>query len=277
MKNAVVRSISGLVYIAVIVAAIFSGWKAFYGLTGLLAILAMLEYTQLTAPAEQNVSAMRYAAMGLDTLGVCALTAAPALIAWYGPAVTFACLAAYALARLVATLFDHREDAFAFAAKSLAGVVYIGLPLGLLNAIYTLTPESTGAALVLPIFVGIWLNDTGAYCVGSTLGRTPMCPRLSPKKSWEGFWGGFLCCLAFGALCYYQFNGIGLSLGRWIAAGAIISVFATWGDLMESLLKRTAGVKDAGHIIPGHGGILDRIDSLLFVAPAMYIFTAFTL
>ena len=276
MKNAMVRSISGLVYIAVIVAAIFSGWKAFYGLTALMAILAMLEYTQLTAPAESNVSAMRYAALGLDTLGALALVAAPAMLMRYDPSIMFSCFAGYVLLRLCATLADHREGAFAFAAKSLGGVLYIGLPLGLLNTLYTWHPEHT-ELFVLLIFAGIWLNDTGAYCVGSAMGRHAMCPRLSPKKSWEGFWGGFVCCVLFGAVCYYQFNGMDLSLGRWLAAGAIISIFATWGDLMESLIKRTAGVKDAGHIIPGHGGILDRIDSLLFVAPAMYIFMAFAL
>ncbi len=277
MKNALVRSISGLVYIVVIVAAIFCGWKAFYGLTALFGILAMIEYTQMIAPAESNVSAMRYLALGFDTLGVLALVGAPAMIVWYGPAATFAVIAAYVLARLVAALYDHREGAAAYAAKSIGGVIYIGMPLGLLNAIYTMRADDAGALFVLLVFACIWLNDTGAYCVGSTIGKNRLFERLSPKKSWEGFWGGFAFCVAFGVLCYYQFNGMGLTLGRWIAVGAIASVFATWGDLFESLIKRTAGVKDAGHIIPGHGGILDRIDSLLFVAPAVYIFLSFAL
>ena len=126
----------------------------------------------------------------------------------------------------------------------------------------------------------IWLNDTGAFCVGSMIGRRRLFERISPKKSWEGFWGGMAFSIIAGILLYLFGDGIfGVfddSPWRWVALGIVVPVFATWGDLAESLLKRTVHVKDSGHLIPGHGGILDRIDSLLLVSPAVVIFLFIT-
>lgn len=272
MKNVVVRSISGLVYIIIIVACILSGWKAFAALTGLLAILAILEFTEMAAPAKDNVSAMRYAALGLDVFGVLSLSLIPALTKYNITQIGVICFMSYLLMRLTASLYDHREHAMRFTAKSILGVMYVGVPLCALDYIYVFSPESRSHMLVLLIFITIWINDTGAFCFGSTFGKHRLFERHSPKKSWEGFWGGMACCVAFGVLCFYQFNAIGMSLVQWIATGVIISTFATWGDLFESMIKRTVGVKDSGALIPGHGGILDRIDSLLFVAPAMVIY-----
>ena len=126
------------------------------------------------------------------------------------------------------------------------------------------------------MFVMIWLNDTGAFLVGSAIGSHRLFARLSPKKSWEGFFGGFAFSIIAGYLAHsllpeyfagYSANALGL-------LGAIVSVISTWGDLFESMIKRQMGVKDSGNLIPGHGGILDRIDSLLFVAPATFIFVS---
>ena len=128
-----------------------------------------------------------------------------------------------------------------------------------------------GMLIALFMFVCIWLNDTGAYLVGCTIGKHRLFERISPKKSWEGFFGGMVFCIAAGAFAHLLIGG---SQAIWIPFAIIVSVFATWGDLVESLIKRTAGVKDSGNIMPGHGGVLDRIDSLLFVAPAIlaYLF-----
>ena len=115
----------------------------------------------------------------------------------------------------------------------------------------------------------IWINDTGAFIVGSTLGKHRLFERISPKKSWEGFLED--CCSTLSQLSYSInivatfFSLDGLSLAGWLGLGAIATVFSTWGDLVESMIKRNLHIKDSGNIIPGHGGILDRIDSLLFV------------
>ena len=131
-----------------------------------------------------------------------------------------------------------------------------------------------GANLVLAMFMFIWINDTGAFCVGSLIGRRRLFERISPKKSWEGFWGGLVFCIAFSIFFALVFDKFfyNLPVNIFIAFAIVVSVFATFGDLFESLLKRSAGVKDSGKIMPGHGGILDRIDSLLMVGPICFCF-----
>ena len=117
----------------------------------------------------------------------------------------------------------------------------------------------------------IWCNDTGAYVIGSKFGqhgRYRLFPRISPKKSWEGFIGGIFFSVVAAVLMSLFMDNM-LSMPLMIGLGFLVSIFATWGDLAESLVKRTVGVKDSGKFMPGHGGILDRIDSLLLVIPAM--------
>ncbi len=128
--------------------------------------------------------------------------------------------------------------------------------------------------VLLAMFILIWLSDTGAFCVGSLMGRHKLFKRISPKKSWEGFFGGLLFCLAASAFFYFYGNGVFGYLNLWqlLGMGAVVCVFGTWGDLVESLIKRSLGVKDSGSLLPGHGGILDRIDSLLLVTPALLLY-----
>lgn len=166
------------------------------------------------------------------------------------------------MARFVAGLYLKEESPIISWAYSAFNIIYIAVPLAILSVIYSFNPY-----LTLILFALIWINDTGAFLVGCTIGKHKMFPRISPKKSWEGFWGGFVLCIiacaAANAICQSE------ELAQWTILGAIASVFATWGDLVESLIKRTVGVKDSGNIMPGHGGILDRIDSLLMVSPAI--------
>ena len=128
--------------------------------------------------------------------------------------------------------------------------------------------------LLLGLFIFIWLYDTGAYCVGMLLGRHRLFERISPKKSWEGVIGGVMLCVAGAYATYYWFDEFFQvpDLTTWVGMSVVVAVFATFGDLVESLIKRTVGVKDSGNILPGHGGILDRIDSLLLVVPAVFIY-----
>lgn len=123
---------------------------------------------------------------------------------------------------------------------------------------------------IFAIFIFVWLNDTGAFLIGSMIGKHRLFERISPKKSWEGFWGGFIIViLASQAIACFEPT---LSRVHWLGLSAVIVAFATLGDLVESLLKRTLGVKDSGNILPGHGGMLDRFDSVLMATPAAYIY-----
>lgn len=278
MKNIVTRAISGAIYVAAIVSATIAGGYWFFALTGLLAAAATFEYQRISAQAEGHdiPTAIRmtdFAATMLLWLTVPAYTyTAAAYPGHEGTAIaaTLTAVAAimtlYILVRMALALIQKEPGAFSMAGHSYLGVLYIGIPTALLNALMA----HSGSSLVLLMFVMIWLNDTGAYLVGTALGRHPLCKRLSPKKSWEGFWGGMIFCILAGAV-YASIFVHGQYL-VWVAFGVIICLASTVGDLFESMMKRSAGVKDSGNLIPGHGGVLDRIDSLLMAAPAAAIF-----
>lgn len=278
MKNIVTRAISGTIYVAVIVAATIAGGYWFFALTGLLAAAASFEYQRIAAQAEGHdiPTAIRmtdFAATMLMWLAVPAYVYTAAAYPGHEfkaiaatPTAVAAIMVLYFLIRMTIALAQNGPGAFSMTGRSYLGVLYIGVPVAMLNALMA----HTGSALVLLMFVMIWLNDTGAYLVGSSFGRNPLCKRLSPKKSWEGFWGGMAFCILAGAIYATLFvHGQYLA---WVAFGVIICLASTVGDLFESMMKRAAGVKDSGNLIPGHGGVLDRIDSLLMAAPAAALY-----
>ncbi|MDE6267739.1 MAG: phosphatidate cytidylyltransferase [Muribaculaceae bacterium] len=267
MSNMLVRSLSGLVYIVIIVGAIMLGQAAFLGLTLLFAVLATIEFDHLCQNQEHN----RYLTSTLDAVGSILLVTSCGLAATsIRMSLPFAiCYVLWVLVRLTTGLYLHHTNQIEALSRSMMSQLYIAMPLGVLNFLYAYTP-----AIVLLMFVMIWLNDTGAYLVGSSMGRTRLFERISPKKSWEGFWGGLAFAAIAGFLASRFVSEIGgvAPTGVWAAYGVVVGVVATLGDLVESLIKRTLNVKDSGRLIPGHGGILDRIDSLLFVAPASVVF-----
>ncbi|MBQ5926095.1 MAG: phosphatidate cytidylyltransferase [Paludibacteraceae bacterium] len=156
--------------------------------------------------------------------------------------------------------------------------IYVAVPFALINMIAFFRGQFT-PVLVLSMLVFIWVNDSFAYLTGSLFGRHRMFERVSPKKSWEGFIGGNLFALVAAYLMsildqplsnlLVGHDGASLELWQWLVFAQIVVVFGTLGDLVESLLKRTLGVKDSGSAIPGHGGWLDRFDSLIFAAPVV--------
>ncbi len=156
--------------------------------------------------------------------------------------------------------------------KVFLGLLYIIAPLCIM--IYLAFPAINSHAythrIVLGILALVWINDTGAYVTGSTLGKHKLFPRISPKKSWEGLFGGTLFTLA-AAFFMNRIMGL-LTIPDWLVLAAIVSVFGVYGDLVESLIKRKANRKDSGTLIPGHGGVLDRIDSILFVMPVAVVY-----
>jgi phosphatidate cytidylyltransferase len=168
---------------------------------------------------------------------------------------------------------------------SAIGLLYVTVPFGLLihirlNAInihYTALDVGTAPGWLIPLLliIFIWINDTMAYIVGSLIGRTPFAPAISPKKTIEGTVGGMILAVAAAAVYGYFWGKQYLALQHWVVLALIAAVFGTIGDLIESKLKRMAGVKDSGRIMPGHGGFLDRFDSLLLAAPFAWIYVQF--
>lgn len=273
--NILTRALFGGIYVALIVAALLL-WNTskilFIILFACFVVFAMLEASRLFNHDGKPLSKLLQT---IDCAGGVALFLS--FYTYYSvdmpKGLCLVPIAIYLLVRLTIQLYLPERNAIADVRQSLSALVYVALPLSLLNSIASkFSPE-----MALCIFIFLWLYDTGAFLVGCAIGKHRLFERISPKKSWEGVAGGALAVVAAAIViaCVETVSNLlnpqHLSVDSWIAMGLMVVVAATLGDLFESLLKRTAGVKDSGNLIPGHGGILDRIDSLLFALPATLI------
>lgn len=262
-KKLLTRTISGLIYCLIIVGCTLFRPEGVLVLGALLSILACIEFAKISG----ELSKFTLPALLLDIAG-CLLLGLGFLI--YPLVIWLAVI----VCRLVAQLYIKSNKPLADISHSLMSQVYIGIPICLMTATaWLLSPK-----IILLIFILIWINDTGAFIVGSMMGRHKLFERISPKKTWEGFFGGLVFCLGACALfsyCCNEFFNMTLlraDMAVWLGLGFVITIFCTWGDLIESMIKRNLHIKDSGNIIPGHGGILDRIDSFLLAMPAAAIY-----
>lgn len=173
---------------------------------------------------------------------------------------------------MITELYRKKKNPFSNIAFTIFGASYVSIPFAILswfvfNQAY---PVHFYPLMLIGFFVLIWANDSGAYVVGSLIGKHKLFERVSPKKTWEGFLGGGLFALLAAWIISYYVDVI--SLSDWLIIATLTFVFGTFGDLLESLLKRMVNVKDSGQIMPGHGGILDRFDSLIIAAPMVFIY-----
>ena len=156
---------------------------------------------------------------------------------------------------------------------TLLGFIYIATPFGLMNFIIHTSADGQSVAyypwILAGVFFILWVNDSFAYLIGSALGKHRLCPQISPAKSWEGLIGGGIFATIMGIVNAVLFQEI--SMLSWIIIALLTVCFGTLGDLFESKIKREIGAKDSGNILPGHGGFLDRLDSLLFAVPAVFL------
>lgn len=176
---------------------------------------------------------------------------------------------------MITELYLKKKNPTGNWAYSMLSQLYVALPFALLNVLaFQNSPETSSVTynpiLPLSIFVFIWLSDTGAYCVGSLIGKHRLFERISPKKSWEGSIGGGIFSIAssLGFAYFFPF----MPGWQWVGLAIVVVIFGTWGDLTESLMKRQLGIKDSGNILPGHGGMLDRFDSALMAIPAAVVY-----
>lgn len=166
------------------------------------------------------------------------------------------------------TLFRFTKELLVDSGKLIFTVIYVALTFGFALALPSFS-DGTFTLEAFMVFILIWSSDSFAYFSGRMFGKHKMAPKISPKKTWEGFAGGVILTLILGFFIEKYYPGL---RGNWMVIGLIVSIFAPIGDLVESQLKRTFGVKDSGNIIPGHGGILDRLDSFIICAPVVYLY-----
>ncbi|MDD6928859.1 MAG: phosphatidate cytidylyltransferase [Bacteroidales bacterium] len=276
MSTFTTRLISGTIYVALIVLTlVLSMVWGLWILLSVFAVAGIIEFNRLT-----DVNRPYIFRIVLDCAAAVWLLYATAQ---YGMAIShgtgiFLPYLLYLLYVVCRSTFLPHQAMLPSLGNSLIGQLYIAVPLALaIRLTLDPTPSSSmtqfNGLLLLAIFIFIWVNDTGAYLVGSRWGKRRLAPNISPKKSVEGSIGGLLLVLLSAVvlrlLLFPELSWLSILL-----IAAVVAIFGTIGDLFESSLKRRAGVKDSGKLIPGHGGILDRIDSLLLAVPAVYLLLA---
>lgn len=275
MNNFLTRTLTGAVFVAVMIGGIWWNYWSMAALFLVISIAGVLEFYSLVK--KQNYSPQIATGIILTLLGfififICYINLVNANFR------TFAILRLtthlvlvtsflFLFLSFVIELYRKKENSFGNICITLLAPLYVAIPFLMLISYSTnfFTSIIYHYEFILGFFFLIWSNDTFAYLVGRAIGKTKLFERISPKKTWEGTIGGILCTQGIAYLLSIYFTE--LPLRDWMIVGAIVSVFGTLGDLVESMFKRSVGVKDSGTLLPGHGGILDRFDGVFLSAP----------
>lgn len=264
MNNLVKRAISGVIFITIVAGSILLSSYTFAAVFMVITALAINEFHKLTNKDGETEVNIYGSIVGAVLLFCCSFVYASDIFKYP----IYSLYGFYMAAVMIAELYRKKSNPLHNWAYFILGQIFIALPFSLLN--FILYIKGYQPIILVAVFFSIWVNDTGAYTTGMLLGKHKLFERISPKKTWEGFIGGAVFALLSG----YIFSRFipELTLWQWIIFTEIIVIFGTFGDLIESLMKRTEKVKDSGNILPGHGGILDRFDSMLMAAPMIFIF-----
>lgn len=274
IKNMIVRALTGVVYVGLLVGSTVYGPHTMFLFFAIVCMANLWEFGTL-----MNRHYGAAVNRPMTALAGFALNAAVwlMLVGGVGSAHMFALYGFMMLYLLVTELYRREPDPLRNWSLTFASQLYIAVPFALMPFL-SIYPEEGRRMYVwiypIALFVFLWINDTGAYLCGSTLHRffpAPLFPRISPHKSWVGSVGGGVLTVA-ASLCFASWLPGVLSLAEWVGFALVVVVFGTWGDLIESLLKRQLGIKDSGSILPGHGGMLDRFDSALLAIPATVVY-----
>ncbi len=267
MKELIKRSITGAIFVAILVLGILWNVYSLLGLFLVISFIGNLEFLKFARIAKAEPHVVLSSVVAVSSFSILVSVAA----GWL-PTQWTSIIVALVLLVFIVELFRQKPDPLRNIAFSILGVVYSTIPFVLLALIAIGdggTATFTGE-LVLGMFVLLWIYDSSAYIVGVNFGKNRLYEKVSPKKSWEGAIGGLIITLAVAWLVSSYL--LDYSLGQCLSMAAIVGVFGTMGDLTESMFKRAVGVKDSGNILPGHGGILDRFDAMLFISPIVWIY-----
>lgn len=270
MNKILVRVLTGAVFGIVLLGAILYGHTSFAALFTIVTMLAVNEFSNLIHEYKKTSFSTLLAVIGggylffaLYAVSHLGMTNYTALF------LPYILLMVYVFVRRLYSTEGSSLDNYAYFVLT---QVYAALPFALLNILSTVGANGSTYSFMLPlaIFVFIWCNDSGAFFVGCSIGKHKMWERVSPKKTWEGTIGGVVVAMIAGyvmSIFYTQLN-----MWQWMGLAAVVATTATYGDLIESCMKREMGIKDSGNILPGHGGMLDRFDSTLLAVPSALIY-----
>ncbi|MCF6171080.1 MAG: phosphatidate cytidylyltransferase [Bacteroidales bacterium] len=266
MKEIYTRSLTGFFFIVAVIGSILLHPLAFFIVFSGFTYVALLEFLKLSGVGDGPEKNRAYFASGMLVYFLTALMGLGYLdlqFAYFLLLVFFF--------TFVFELFRKQNTSRKRVGAWFTGFVYIAIPFGLMNSLFvTGNVEGFRTDILIGLFVIIWTSDVFAYLVGSWLGKHKLFERISPKKSWEGSIGGLLFALLAGYILSLFFHHF--SLANWLTLTVIIVVAGALGDLIESMFKRQAGEKDSGSLFPGHGGVLDRFDAVMFATPFVFVY-----
>ncbi len=267
MNNFLKRSLSGIGFVAVLLVGLLIHPVAFAIVFGAIMYFALSEFYSLMEKAEISPGKNTGSIVAVLFFAICFLIAAD-----YIPQVFILLLIPFFLSVLIGELLrKNKGNSLINGSVTLLGLIYVALPFSLLN--FLVLPDTPDVVfypwILTGLFFIIWVYDSMAYVSGSLFGKHKIAPTISPGKSWEGFIGGTVFAVVMGIINAVLFQEI--DMVNWIIIALIAVVFGTLGDFFESKFKRELGIKDSGNIMPGHGGFLDRFDSLLFAAPMVFV------
>lgn len=269
MNNLATRSLTAVFFVIAMVGSALLGQTVFSFLLFIIALLSIQEFISIVSKGDVMPSRWPTTVVGVTTYSLFAANAM-GLIAADG----LLTIIPLVFLLFISELWRNTKNPFTNIAFSLLAITYISLPLGLLmyffDPVVLSGPKHYG--IVLGFLFLLWLNDTGAYFTGSLIGRHKLFERISPGKTWEGSAGGALFALLTAWGLSFIFRQ--LDLIQWIHLAIITVISGTLGDLVESMLKRSLGIKDSGTVLPGHGGMLDRFDAVLLSAPFVFVYLA---
>ena len=270
-SNFLQRAITGILFVGVLVGCILYDPWTFSALFAVISALTIREFGHLINQVEgvsinKNITMLAGVYLYMAVMAFCTNLSGSKIFLPYLLLIMYL---------MISELYLKKENPVMNWAYSMLSQLYIALPFAMLNVLsFHTSPMDTSVSynpiLPLSVFVFIWLSDTGAYCVGSLIGRHRLFERISPKKSWEGSIGGGIVAIGSSFIFAHYFPI--MNMAEWAGLALIVVIFGTWGDLTESLLKRQLHIKDSGAILPGHGGMLDRFDSALMAIPAAVVY-----
>lgn len=254
MNNFQKRAITGILFVSVISGAIICNPVSFLAIFGFINFFCLEEFFRITRVDKTHILTGVFVGV-INWLAI-------SLFVLNKAGINFTYYSLFSLLLILAGKPKHLL-------KTFLGLCYITLPVYLL-IILAFYNGSYQSSFILAMLISVWVNDTMAYVTGSLFGKHKFFEKVSPKKTWEGVFGGFIFALLFAFVNYFLFGKI--SLLNWLVLAVIASIFAISGDLIESVIKRKHNIKDSGSFFPGHGGFLDRFDALLFVIPFYFLY-----